>query len=161
EQLLDDMDLRWQVDQLGQQLRGLFPQMGWDQRYNFQGQDPLGMAEAGATMEELGYLDRLEQLLRGAANPGALAEVDIDRARELLGDDSALSLDERARPTPLLQEAGLVAPGEGGPGGGRARPPPQGPPPIARNALPALSQRLARAKPGRHELERSGAGHER
>src|SRR3954451_4919924 len=30
EQLLEDMDLRWQVDQLGQILRGLFPQMGWD-----------------------------------------------------------------------------------------------------------------------------------
>ncbi|MGH9193654.1 MAG: hypothetical protein ACRDZ0_14430, partial [Acidimicrobiales bacterium] len=60
EQLLDDMDLRWQVDQLGQQRRGMFPEMGWEQRYNFQGQDPLGMAEAAATMEELGDLDRLE-----------------------------------------------------------------------------------------------------
>src|SRR5205823_9789425 len=42
EQLLEDMDLRWQVDQLGEHLRGLFPQMGWDRKYNFSGQDPLG-----------------------------------------------------------------------------------------------------------------------
>jgi uncharacterized protein with von Willebrand factor type A (vWA) domain len=156
EQLLDDMDLRWQVDQLGQQLRGLFPQMGWDQRYNFQGQDPLGMAEAAATMEELGDLDRLEQLLRGAANPGALAEVDIERARELLGDDSARSLDELARLTRMLQEAGLVDQREG-----RLELTPKGLRRIGRNALHDLFQRLARDKLGRHELERSGAGHER
>jgi uncharacterized protein with von Willebrand factor type A (vWA) domain len=28
DQLLEDMDLRWQMDQLGQNLRGMFPQMG-------------------------------------------------------------------------------------------------------------------------------------
>ena len=35
EQLMEDMDLRWQIDQLGQNLRQLFPQMGWDRRYDF------------------------------------------------------------------------------------------------------------------------------
>src|SRR5919201_5186691 len=29
EQLLEDMDLRWQMDQLGEHLRGAFPSMGW------------------------------------------------------------------------------------------------------------------------------------
>src|SRR3954466_15154656 len=53
-QLLEDMDLRWQVDQLGEHLRGLFPQMGWDRRYNFSGQDPLGFAEAAQLMDKLG-----------------------------------------------------------------------------------------------------------
>ena len=82
EQLLEDMDLRWQVDQLGEHLRGLFPQMGWDRRYDFSGQDPLGFAEAAQLMEQLGDIDQLENLLRGATNPGALrAEVDIDRLR--------------------------------------------------------------------------------
>ena len=46
EQLLEDMDLRWQIDQLGEHLQQLFPQMGWDRRYDFSGQDPLGFAEA-------------------------------------------------------------------------------------------------------------------
>ena len=39
---------------------------------------------------------QLEQLLRGTTSPGALAEVDIDRARELLGDDAARSLERMA-----------------------------------------------------------------
>ena len=43
EQLLGDMDLQWQMDQLGDHLRELFPQMGWEQSRNFTGQDPLDM----------------------------------------------------------------------------------------------------------------------
>jgi uncharacterized protein with von Willebrand factor type A (vWA) domain len=156
EQLLDDMDLRWQVDQLGAQLRGAFPDMGWDRRYDFTGQDPLGLAEAASTLEDLGDLDRLEQLLRGASHPGALAEADIDRARELLGDDAARSLDELARLTRMLQEAGLIDQREG-----RLELTPKGLRRIGHNALHDLFQRLARDKLGNHELERSGAGHER
>ena len=33
-------------------------------------------------MQQLGDIDQLENLLRGATNPGALAEVDIDKVRD-------------------------------------------------------------------------------
>jgi uncharacterized protein with von Willebrand factor type A (vWA) domain len=156
EQLLEDMDLRWQVDQLGSQLRSMFPGMGWDQGYDFRGQDPLGLAQAASTLEELGDLDRLEQLLKGAANPGALAEADIDRARELLGDEAANSLDTLGRLARMLEEAGLIDQREG-----RLELTPKGLRRIGRNALHDLFARLAQDKLGRHELERSGVGHER
>ena len=156
DQLLEDMDLRWQVDQLGSQLRGMFPDMGWDQGYDFRGQDPMGLAQAASTLEELGDLDRLEQLLRNAANPGALAEADIDRARDLLGDDAARSLDELGRLTRMLQDAGLIDQREG-----RLELTPKGLRRIGRNALDDLFEKLARDKLGRHELEQTGVGHER
>ncbi len=156
DQLLEDMDLRWQVDQLGSQLRGMFPDMGWDQGYDFRGQDPMGLSQAASTLEELGDLDRLEQLLRNAANPGALAEADVDRARELLGDDAARSLDELGRLTRMLQDAGLIDQREG-----RLELTPKGLRRIGRNALNDLFEKLARDKLGRHELERTGSGHER
>ncbi|MCO5332029.1 MAG: hypothetical protein M9961_18310, partial [Ilumatobacteraceae bacterium] len=35
DQLLEDMDLRWQMDQLGRNLQSMFPQMGWQQGYEF------------------------------------------------------------------------------------------------------------------------------
>ncbi len=41
-------------------------------------------------------MDQLENLMRGATSPGALAEADIDRVRDLLGDDAARSLDRLA-----------------------------------------------------------------
>ena len=45
-QLLEDMDLRWQMDQLSQNLQQAFPDLPWNRRYDFEGQDPLGFAEA-------------------------------------------------------------------------------------------------------------------
>ena len=56
EQLLGDMDLQWQMDQLGDHLRELFPQMGWEQSRNFTGQDPLDMGEAMGLFDELADL---------------------------------------------------------------------------------------------------------
>ncbi len=156
EQLLEDMDLRWQVDQLGEHLRGLFPQMGWDRRYDFSGQDPLGFAEAAQLMEQLGDIDQLENLLRGATNPGALAEVDIDRARDLLGDQSARSLERLAELAKMLEQAGLIENKEG-----RYELTPKGIRKIGANALSDLFAKLAKDKMGKHELERSGVGHER
>ncbi|MCU1449305.1 MAG: hypothetical protein JWP02_1475 [Acidimicrobiales bacterium] len=156
EQLLEDMDLRWQVDQLGENLRGLFPQMGWDRKYNFSGQDPLGFAEAAQLMDKLGDIDQLENLMRSATSPGALAEVDIDKARDLLGDDGARSLERLAELAKMLEEAGLIEQKEG-----RYELTPKGMRRIGQNALADLFAKLNQDRLGRHELERSGVGHER
>jgi uncharacterized protein with von Willebrand factor type A (vWA) domain len=156
EQLLGDMDLRWQVDQLGQHLRSLFPQMGWDRRYNFEGQDPLNFGEAMELMQELGDMDQLENLLRGATSPGALAEADIDRVRDLLGDDAARSLDRLAELARMLEEAGLIENKEG-----RYELTPKGIRRIGSNALSDLFRKLTKDKMGQHQLDRLGVGHER
>ena len=156
EQLMEDMDLRWQMDQLSANLQSMFPGAGWGRQYDFSGQDPLGFAEAASLMNELGDIDQLENLLTGANHPGALAEVDLDRARELLGDDAARSLDRLAELAKMLEEAGLIEQREG-----RYELTPAGIRRIGRNALSDIFQKLARDKMGRHEVERTGAGHER
>jgi uncharacterized protein with von Willebrand factor type A (vWA) domain len=156
EQLLEDMDLRWQVDQLGSHLRSLFPQMGWDRRYDFSGTDPLDMAEAAELMERLGDMDQLENLLRGATNPGALAEVDVERARQLLGDDAAHSLERMSQVARMLEDAGLIEHREG-----RYELTPRGIRRIGQNALADLYRKLRQDRRGDHRLDRSGAGHER
>ncbi|MEA2843476.1 MAG: hypothetical protein QOJ69_1147, partial [Actinomycetota bacterium] len=74
-QLLDDMDLRWQVDRLGRHLQEAFPGEQWGNRYQVGGSDPLGMPEAVQLMDRLGALDQLENLLSSNPSPGALAEV--------------------------------------------------------------------------------------
>jgi uncharacterized protein with von Willebrand factor type A (vWA) domain len=156
EMLLEDMDLRWQVDQLGQNLRQLFPQMGWERSQRFSGDQPMGMSEAMQMMQELGDLDQLEQLLRGTTSPGALAEVDIDRARELLGDDAARSLERMAEVARLLEDAGLIENREG-----RYELTPRAIRKIGQNALGDIFRKLSQDKLGRHALERMGMGHER
>jgi uncharacterized protein with von Willebrand factor type A (vWA) domain len=156
EQLLEDMDLRWQVDQLAQNLRGAFPGAGWERRFDFSGSDPLGFAEANDVLRDLGDLDQLEQLLRSTSNPGALAEVDLDRARTLLGDDAALSLERMSQVAKMLEDAGLIEHREG-----RYELTPKGIRKIGQNALAELFTRLTKDAAGRHEVERLGAGHER
>jgi uncharacterized protein with von Willebrand factor type A (vWA) domain len=155
-QLLEDMDLRWQMDRLSSNLQAAFPQAGWDRQYNFSGQDPLGFAEAAGLMERLGDMDQLENLLRSANSPGALAEVDLDKARDLLGDDSARSLDRLAELAKMLEEAGLIEQKEG-----RYELTPRGMRRIGQNALSDLFSKLARDRLGRHQADPTGIGHER
>ncbi|HZN15040.1 MAG TPA: hypothetical protein VFB78_12260 [Acidimicrobiales bacterium] len=156
EALLEDMDLRWQVDRLSHNLQGAFPQAGWDRRYQFNGMDPLGFAEAAQLMDRLGDIDQLENLMRSAASPGALADVDLDKARDLLGDDGARSLERLAELAKMLEEAGLIEQKEG-----RFELTPRGMRKIGQNALADLFARLAKDRLGKHEQDRAGVGHER
>ncbi len=78
DQLLEDMDLQWQMQQLSGNLQQMFPQMNWNQGYDFEGQDPMGFQQAMQAMQDMGDLDQLENLLRNASSPGALAEADMD-----------------------------------------------------------------------------------
>ena len=86
------MDLRWQVDRLAENLRQAVPGAGWGRRYRFSGTEPMGLDEAAASARRLGEMDQLEQFLRSATSPGALAEVDLDQVAKYLGEDGARSL---------------------------------------------------------------------
>jgi uncharacterized protein with von Willebrand factor type A (vWA) domain len=153
---------RAQLQQLSEQLmsdqnlQSMFPQMNWNQSYDFEGQDPMGMGQAMQTMQDLGDLDQLENLLRNATSPGALAEADMDRVRDLLGDDAAKSLERLAELTKMLQDAGLIEQKEG-----RLELTPKGLRKIGSNALRDLFDKLAKDKVGQHKMDRNGQGHER
>jgi uncharacterized protein with von Willebrand factor type A (vWA) domain len=156
DQLLEDMDLRWQLDQLGQNLAQAFPDMNWNRRYDFSGDQPMNMADANQLLQQLGDIDQLENLLKGATNPGALAEVDLDRARQLLGDEAAASLEQMAELARRLEESGLVENKEG-----RLELTPRGIRQLGQNALDELFTKLDMDKAGQHEMPRIGTGHER
>lgn len=156
DQLLEDMDLRWQLEQLGGNLQQMFPQMNWQQSYDFEGQDPMGFAQAMQAMSELGDLDQLENLLRNATNPSALAEADMDKVRKLLGEQAADSLQRLSELTKMLTEAGLIEQREG-----RLELTPRGLRAIGSNALRDLFSKLTKDTLGQHETSRIGSGHER
>lgn len=154
--LLADMDLGWQVGRLGANLRSAFPGLSWDRRRPAEGMDPLGLAEATGVMEALSDIDELENLLRFAASPGALADVDLDRVRDLLGDEAAESLERLADLARRLVDAGLIEQREG-----RQRLTPRGMRKIGTNALAEVFSRLQRSHLGPHPTTRAGIGHER
>src|SRR3954447_8603498 len=155
-QLLDDMDLRWQMEQLGQHMRAAAPQAGWGNSYATTGTDPLGMGEAAQLMDRLGQMDQLENLLRSAGSPGALAEADLEVAADILGPQGARSLERLAELTRMLEEAGLIETREG-----RLELTPRGLRAVGQHALSDLFSRLDKDRVGRHQAEREGPGHER
>jgi uncharacterized protein with von Willebrand factor type A (vWA) domain len=154
--LLGDLDLSWQIDRLAGNLRTMFPEAAWDRRVSFSGAEAPGLAEASDVFSRLADLDQLEQLLSGSPQPGALAEIDPDRVRELLGHDSAASLAELQRLARRLEDSGLVEQREG-----RLELTPRGLRQIGQRALRELFSRLAKDRLGTHELAVTGEGHER
>jgi len=144
------------MDQLGRNLQQMFPQQGWGQQYDFQGSDPMGMGQAMQTMQDLGDLDQLENLMRNATNPAALAEADMDRVRELMGDDAARSL-ERLASSPRCSRNRGSSSRRRAASSSRRRALRK----IGNNSLRDLFTKLAKDKNGQHAITRLGDGHER
>ena len=156
EQLLEDMDLRWQMDQLSQNLQSMFPQAGWQKSYDFSGEEPMGFQQAMQSMQDLGDLDQLENLMKNASNPAALAEADMDKVRDLLGDDAAKSLEKLSQLSKMMQDAGLIDQREG-----RLQLTPRAIRKLGANALSDLFGKLNKDMLGQHKLDATGVGHER
>ena len=156
EQLLEDMDLRWQMDQLSQNLQSMFPQAGWQKSYDFSGQEPMGFQQAMQSMQDLADLDQLENLMKNASNPSVLAEADMDRVRDLLGDDAAKSLEKLSQLSKMMQDAGLIDQKEG-----RLQLTPRAIRKLGANALSDLFGKLNKDMLGQHKLDATGVGHER
>jgi uncharacterized protein with von Willebrand factor type A (vWA) domain len=155
ESLFEDLDLRWQVERLADNLRRAVPGAGWGRRYRFSGTDPMGLADAAAAARRLGEMDQLEQFLRSASSPGALAEVDLDQVAKYLGEDGARSLDRLARLAKELEAAGLIEQREG-----RYELTALGIRRIGQRALSDLFSKLAKDRLGGHRNTFVGTGHE-
>jgi uncharacterized protein with von Willebrand factor type A (vWA) domain len=156
ESLMGDMDLAWQMDRLGTNLRDLLPEMGWDEQIGPPGQDPLSVLGASDAVSQLAELAELESMLRDVTDPGALSELDLDRVRDLIGKDAARSLEVLAELTRKLEAAGLV-----GRKGGRLVLTPAGLRRLGGNALAELFSRLRRDRFGDHAMPTPGIGIDR
>ncbi len=147
--LQDELDLRMELERLAASLAGASSS---DQLLSL----PFGLGPTGSVANQLSDLGGLEQLLGGAPSPGALAEVDIERARELLGQEDAHALEALGRLARQLRDSGLVEQKEG-----RLRLTPRGLRRIGEQALADLYTRLAQYRAGQHPVGAPGAGHER
>jgi uncharacterized protein with von Willebrand factor type A (vWA) domain len=154
--LLEDLDLRWQVDRLAGNLRKAFPAAGWGEGYSFRGDQPMGMGDATDAVEKLRDLDDMENFLRSAQSPASLAEVDLDKVRRHLGEDAAQSLDRLANLTKQLTDAGLIDQREG-----RFELTPKGIRRLGHQALSDLFSQLTKDRVGTHRTTWTGTGHDR
>lgn len=156
QQLMQDMELAEQMGQLSANMQSMFPSLPWEQGYEMQGQDPMGFEQAMQTMRDLGELDQLEDLLRNPSTPQQLAEADMDRVRELMGDDVANAMDKLSKLVQELEREGLIRQKEG-----KLEVTPKGMRQVGSKALRDLFSRLAKDKLGQHQISPIGQGHER
>ncbi|MGH9043235.1 MAG: VWA domain-containing protein [Acidimicrobiales bacterium] len=154
--LLDDVDLRWQMDRFASNLRDAMPGAGWGRSYGFSGGGPLPFSQATDAASELAELSSMEELLAQASSPMALSEIDVDAVRRQLGPDAARSLEHLAGLTKTLREAGLVAQR-----GGRSELTPKGVRRLGQRALADVFSQLRKERIGDHRSVVSGTGHDR
>ena len=154
--LLDDMELQNEMAQLSANMQSMFPGLGQGEGYEMQGENPMGFEQAMQAMKDLADLDRLEDLMNNPASPQQLAEADMDRVRDLLGDEVARSMDKLSKLVKEMEREGLIRQRDG-----KLEVTPRGMRQIGSKALRDIFSRLAKDKPGQHQQHRFGQGHER
>lgn len=156
EALLDDMDLRFQVDRAGRSLRSLMPNLAWDQPVDMEGQAPYGMADGLAAVDELSRLDALEQALSQDYPGATLDDIDADELERTLGEDARRDLRRLREIERALEKAGVVVRSRG-----RMELTPRGVRKLGEQALARVFNRLTVDRPGDHELPMAGGVGER
>ena len=154
--VLEDMDLRWQVERLSENLQRAFPEAGWQRAYDFTGEGPMSVDRATDLASRLGQLDRMEEILQSASTPAALGEIDLDQVRAHMGEDAARSLDHLAKLAKTLADAGLIEQQ-----GGRVELTPRGVRRLGQKALADLFGQITKDRIGDHSAMRTGSGHDR
>jgi uncharacterized protein with von Willebrand factor type A (vWA) domain len=150
---MQDERLEAALSQLAMHLSELLPLDDLVQRYPFQGDEEMTLAEALRVMEELQQLDQLEQELRGVRALEDLHDIPRERMERLLGEEAAEDLDRLKEIARKLEEAGYLE-RQGDELSLTARAIRK----IADKALREIFRRLKRDRVGGHAVARRGAG---
>ncbi len=153
--MMGDMDLQGEMSELASHMAQMFPQER-GQNYPFRGDNPLEMQEAMRLMEELAQLEELEHNLKGARSPEDIPQADVEKLRELLGDDAAEQLENLKELAKKLEDAGYVQRK-----GNRLELTPRGIRKLGNNALKDVFDKLKQDRMGNHANNRQGTLGER
>jgi uncharacterized protein with von Willebrand factor type A (vWA) domain len=153
EQVMQDMDLAFELDRLGANLQGVFPDLGWGEGFE-QGSgvgQGMPMSAAVDAMERLHDYDELDRAMAGDYAGAALDDVDEDAVRRRLGDTAAQDLRRLKQIERMLEEAGLVERRRG-----RLEVTPRGARRLGERALTQIFEALQRDREGTHEARDAG-----
>ena len=157
--MMDDLlrDDRLQIDmaRLAGNLQMARPDLPFGEPYPFDGDEPMGLADAMAAIDRQQQYDAMEESLAAARDPEALEKVDADALRDLAGDDAIDDLNQLRELTRALEEAGYLDRD-----GGRLELTPRAARKLGMRALTDIFSRLRREGFGGHALPRSGRGGE-
>ena len=157
--LMDDLlrDDRLKIDmaRLAGNLQAARPDLPFGEPYPFEGEEPMGLADALAAIDRQQQYDAMEEALGAARDPDALEKVDADALRDLAGDDAVDDLDQLQELTRALEEAGYLDRESG-----RLELTPRAARKLGMRALTDIFSRLRREGFGGHALPTAGRGGE-
>jgi len=152
EQVLQDMDLAFEVDRLGSNLSSAFPDLGWGEPALAGGDEPMPLSATIDAMERLHELEELDRSLQGDYPGASIDDVDEDALRQALGEDAVRDLRRLKEIERALERAGLVSRERG-----RLEVTPKGARSMGERALVRVFEQLRRDREGVHEArEASG-----
>jgi len=153
EQVMQDVDLAFEVDRLGANLREAFPRMAWDEGYDQGLGEGRAMPMSGAVdaMERLHDYEELDRAMRGDYAGASLDDVDEDAVRRTLGDTAAHDLRRLKQIERMLEETGLVQRRHG-----HLEVTPRGARKLGERALTRIFEALQRDREGSHEARDAG-----
>jgi len=156
EQLMDQAGMSQDLAELAGLLDQLSPAPRSQRQYPFRGDEPVSLLEAMRLMEQLQEIDSLERQLQQARDLNNLSDIDVEKMRELLGDDAAQSLEQLQRLQKILEDAGYVTRR-----GNELELTARGMRRIGEKALHDIFQHLKRDSFGKHPMNYRGPGGER
>ena len=151
EQVLQDMDLAFEVDRLGSNLSSAFPDMGWGEPALAGGDEPMPLSATIDAMERLHELEELDRSLQGDYPGASIDDVDEDALRQALGEDAVRDLRRLKEIERALERAGLVSRERG-----RLEVTPKGARSMGERALVRVFEQLRRDREGVHEAREAG-----
>jgi len=110
EQVMQDMDLAFEVDRLSANLASMFPDMGWDEPgVPGEGEGAMPLSATVDAMERLHDYEELDRSARQEYPGAAIEDVDEDAVRRTLGEEAVHDVRRLKRIERALEEAFEVA----------------------------------------------------
>jgi uncharacterized protein with von Willebrand factor type A (vWA) domain len=150
-EVLQDMDLAFEVDRLAGTLSELFPDMPWDDPTLSGGEEAMPMQATVDALERLSDFEDLDRSMRADYAGASLEDVDEDRLRRTMGEDAVRDLRRLKEIERTLEEAGLVTRRRG-----RLEVTPKGARRLGERVLVKLFEQLRRDREGTHDARRTG-----
>jgi uncharacterized protein with von Willebrand factor type A (vWA) domain len=150
-EVMDDMDLSFEVDRLASSLQDLFPDLDWDSGVPMDGDDQLGLREGLEAIERISDYDELERALRSDRAGPALQDVDVDKIRRTLGEDAVRDVRRLREIEKMLEQAGFLVRQSG-----KLKLTPRGVRKLGERALARVFERLTVDRPGTHDARDAG-----
>ncbi len=151
-----DPELRDEMSELAQNLEFLYPQRDLRNQYPFRGDEEIDLSKAMDLMGDMQDLDELERQLERTQYGGDIDDIDMEKLRELLGEEAAETLEELKKFLEILEQAGYIRKR-----GNSWELTPRGTRKIGQAALGEIYAQLKKEQAGKHKVADPGRGVER